>query len=99
MELYAEEGYFDAVLGADDHFARSKVERAQRYLQQEQISAGQCILIGDTVHDYEVAHSMGIACILLSCGHDDRQRLEKCGCPVCTSPQDLKSMDYFGSFS
>lgn len=89
------QGYFDAVLGADDHFSRSKVERAQKYLQQEQILPEQCVLLGDTVHDYEVAHSMGMDCILLSCGHDDRDHLEKCGCTVCASIQDLRLMNCF----
>lgn len=89
------QGYFDAVLGADDHFSRSKVERAQKYLQQEQILPEQCVLLGDTVHDYEVAHSMGMDCILLSCGHDDRDHLEKCGCTVCASVQDLRLMNCF----
>lgn len=89
------QGYFDAVLGADDHFSRSKVERAQKYLQQGQILPEQCVLLGDTVHDYEVAHSMGMDCILLSCGHDDRDHLEKCGCTVCASIQDLRLMNCF----
>ena len=89
------QGYFDAVLGADDHFSRSKVERAQKYLQQEQILPEQCVLLGDTVHDYEVAHSMGMDCILLSCGHDERDHLEKCGCTVCASVQDLRLMNCF----
>lgn len=85
--------YFDEILGADDIYARSKADRAVDYLQQKQISPKQCVLIGDTVHDYEVAHNMGIDCILLSCGHDDRERLQKCGCRVCENPQELFAVD------
>lgn len=95
LEHLGYQGYFDAVLGADDHFSRSKTERAQKYLQQEQILPEKCVLLGDTVHDYEVAHSMGMDCILLSCGHDDRNRLEKCGCKVCASLQELQWMGCF----
>lgn len=81
--------YFDAILGADDIYAQSKVDRAVDYLLQEQIAPEQCVLIGDTVHDYEVADSMGIACVLLSSGHDDRRLLQECGCAVCEDPQQL----------
>lgn len=84
--------FFDAVLGADDIYAQSKVERAVDYLRQKQISPEQCILIGDTVHDYEVADSMGIACVLLSCGHDDERRLRECGCAICENPQQLSAV-------
>lgn len=81
--------YFDAILGADDIYAHSKVDRAVNYLQQGKIMPGQCVMIGDTVHDYEVARSMGIACVLLSCGHDDERSLRQCGCPVCGSHQEM----------
>lgn len=84
--------YFDAVLGADDIYAQSKVDRAVDYIQQNQIAPEQCVLIGDTVHDYEVADRMGIACVLLSCGHDDRESLQKCGCEVCEHPGQLSGV-------
>lgn len=84
--------YFETILGADDIYAHSKVERAVDYLQQKKIVPEQCVVIGDTVHDYEVAHNMGIACILLSCGHDDESSLRQCGCPVCKSHQELSAL-------
>ena len=86
--------YFDAILGADDIYAQSKVERAVDYLRHEKIMPEQCVIIGDTVHDYEVAHSMGIACVLLSCGHDDEKSLRRCGCPVCESHRGLSEIDF-----
>lgn len=81
--------YFEAVLGADDIYAQSKVERAMEYLQREQVAPEQCVLIGDTLHDYEVADSMGIDCVLLASGHDDRERLRECGCMVYEDPEHL----------
>lgn len=83
--------YFDAILGADDIYAQSKVDRAVEYLQQKKIMPEQCVIIGDTAHDYEVAHSMGIACVLLACGHDDEKSLRQCGCPVCENHQELSA--------
>lgn len=79
---YGIESYFQDILGADDLLAASKIERAINYFQQKQIPLNQAVLIGDAVHDYEVAKELGIDCILLACGHQDRESLEKCGCPV-----------------
>lgn len=79
---YGIESYFQDILGADDLLAASKIERAINYFQQKQIPLNQAVLIGDAVHDYEVAKELGIDCILLACGHQDMASLEKCGCPV-----------------
>ena len=38
------------------------------------------LMIGDTDHDAEVAAAMGVDCVLLSCGHQSREKLEKCRC-------------------
>ncbi len=84
--------YFDEVLGADNLYAESKVKRAVQYMQQKQISPKECVLIGDTVHDYEVAEEMGIDCILLTCGHQAEEALRQCGCPVCTDHQQLEEV-------
>lgn len=84
--------YFDAILGADNLYAESKVERALKYMQQEQIPPERCVLIGDTVHDYEVAKEMGIDCILLTCGHQAEEALRQCGCLVCEDHWQLEAI-------
>ncbi len=81
--------YFDVILGADNLYAESKVQRAVEYMQQEQIPGAECVLIGDTVHDYEVAEKMGIECILLTSGHQAETDLQGCGCPVCHSHREI----------
>lgn len=81
--------YFDAILGADNLYAESKVQRAVEYMQERQILPRESVLIGDTVHDYEVAVEMGIDCILLSCGHQAEEDLLKCGCSVCRNHRDI----------
>ena len=40
------------------------------------------LMIGDTLHDFEVAKAIGADCILLAWGHQDRERLEGTGCLV-----------------
>lgn len=84
--------YFDAILGADNRYAESKVQRAVEYMQQGRILPQESVLIGDAVHDYEVAAEMGIDCILLSCGHQAEEDLLKCGCPVCQNHRDMMAV-------
>ena len=42
--------------------------------------AGSVLLIGDTMHDYEVANDAGWQCTLYLEGHQDAERLKSCGC-------------------
>lgn len=81
-EAYGIQSYFQDILGADDLLAASKVERAIKYFEEKKIPLEQAVLIGDAVHDYEVAKELGIDCILLACGHQDSESLEACGCRV-----------------
>ena len=47
------------------------------------------VLVGDTVHDHEVAEEMGIDCILIEGGHHPSHRLAATGAPVVTSLADV----------
>lgn len=84
------EKYFEAILGADDLLAGSKVERAVDYFAAHGIRSEETVMIGDTVHDFEAASELGVDCILLDCGHQDRERLERCGCPVCHDVDEIR---------
>jgi phosphoglycolate phosphatase len=43
------------------------------------------IMVGDTVHDSEVAEAMAIDCVLVEHGHVSRKRLEKTGRKVISN--------------
>ena len=66
---------FDAVLGAADYMATSKIERAVAYLDKEKAEKNTVLVIGDLIHDKEMADKIGADCILLSSGHEHRERL------------------------
>lgn len=87
-KLFDVADYFEAVLGADDLLAAGKIERAVDYFAQNKIPKEETVMIGDSVHDFEVSQTLGIDCILMSGGHQDLQSLQACGCPVITSFQD-----------
>ena len=49
---------------------------------EQNLDPRKTLMIGDTVHDAEVAAAMGIDCWLVRNGHQDRERLEATGVPV-----------------
>ncbi len=65
--------YFDEILGIDNIYATSKLPIGLNFIADK--DRKQCVMIGDTLHDLEVANSMGIRCILVSHGHQDKDIL------------------------
>ena len=77
--------YFDAVLGLDHIYATSKVDIGREWMQQQGVSPADCVMIGDTLHDAEVAQSLGCRCILAAGGHQSDAVLQGAGCEVADS--------------
>ena len=71
---------FDGVLGLDNIHAESKVSLARQWGEQNPYARP--LMIGDTVHDAEVADAIGADCILVARGHQSRKTLEKCNCRI-----------------
>lgn len=76
LKSYGIYEYFDAVLGADDILAGSKIDRAERYIEKHCVDSKRAVVIGDLLHDCDVAQAIGSECLLLTSGHHDRARLE-----------------------
>ena len=68
--------YFKAVEGLDNRHAASKVERGIHLIKDNQIDAASAVMVGDTMHDYHVAEAIGVDCILISNGHQSKERLQ-----------------------
>ena len=75
LKEFALEKYFGAVIAAEDFAAGSKIERAKAYMERNIIPENDRLVIGDTLHDYEMSKSLGGKCILLSSGHEGRDKL------------------------
>ena len=71
-ELDIEE-YFDEVLGIDNIYAGSKVDIALNWIKDK--DPEKCIMIGDTLHDLDVAKAMGVDCVLVAKGHQAKEIL------------------------
>ena len=74
--------FFDDILGLSDVFAKSKTELARLWIPERHINSGNIYVIGDTVHDYQVAVELDCRCILVCGGHNSKQRLQKTGVMV-----------------
>mgnify|MGYP001098141258 CR=1 FL=1 len=74
------EHFFDELLGLDNIHAHSKVSVGKEWITNNR--SAKALFIGDTVHDYEVASEIGIDCVLIAKGHQNRKTLEACGVPV-----------------
>jgi phosphoglycolate phosphatase len=65
---------FNEILGLDNIHAYSKVYIAKDWYDAE--APQRAVLIGDSLHDYEVAQALGIECILIANGHQSKAILQ-----------------------
>ena len=85
--------YFDEVLGLKKGDGGSKVENALNFFNADKFKKEELLMIGDTVHDAEVAKALGIDCILVSCGYQYKDTLQKTGYKVFDSLSEV--IEYF----
>jgi phosphoglycolate phosphatase len=70
--------FFAKVVGMTNHYAHSKLAIGQDLLAGEtSFGKEEMLLIGDTLHDLEVARELGIDCVLVARGHQSKERLLK----------------------
>lgn len=91
-EKYGVTHYFDAILGSGDYFAGSKIERAQKYLAENNPENGRILVVGDLAHDAEMAKKLGADCVLLTSGHEHPTRLEEAKVPLIDDLYELKKL-------
>ena len=80
---------FDGLYGLDDLYAHSKVSAGRRLLKRLGGDAQHLLMVGDTVHDAEVARELGCQAVLLCGGHQSRRRLLETGRPVLPGVANL----------
>lgn len=94
LNYYNIETYFTNIVGLDNIYANGKAHLAHQLVEKIKSngSSGNILLIGDTLHDYEVAKEINSDCMLVSHGHQDEERLLKIGIPVAKSVNDLETI-------
>ena len=82
--------YFDDTLGLGDFYAESKRDLGHAWLADASVDPARVLMIGDTLHDHEVAAALGIHCVLLAQGHQSKERLLAAGVPVLDAITDVR---------
>ena len=81
--------FFDDIIGISNIYAESKKDMGKAYIENRKPDKKNVLLIGDTVHDFDVADSLGIDCVLIANGHQSRKKLLDCGTPVLADIADI----------
>jgi len=90
VQAFELEAFFDRVAGLHNIYAHSKVELGRELVATLPCAPAEAVLVGDTLHDAEVALAMGTACVLVAHGHQSRARLhQQGGTPVVDSLREL----------
>lgn len=82
--------HFTELIGMNDYYAHSKVETGRQWVSELPYDPGEILFLGDTCHDFEVAQAIGTDCILLTFGHQNRDRLAPCGVPLLDSLTEVQ---------
>jgi len=77
--------YFTDVLGLDNIYAGSKEDIGRQYLLGCGIAPEETLMLGDTLHDADVARAIGAKCILIPRGHQSRETLLTAGVSIANS--------------
>lgn len=67
--------YFDNIIGLDNIYAGSKTHLGLMLLEQLNLPVNEILFVGDTLHDAEVAATMGVKSVLISNGHQVKEKL------------------------
>lgn len=66
---------FKFVFGIDNKLADSKIDRGHELIKKSGICESKTVIIGDTLHDLDVARALNIDVVLISHGHQCPSRL------------------------
>jgi len=89
IDHYELRKYFTHVVGLDNIYAASKMHLGKDLMKRLGNGKGETLVIGDTLHDYEVAMEIGADCVLISNGHQSKKRLLEATSIVIDSIEQL----------
>lgn len=67
--------FFYQVLGTDNIKAEGKIELGKRFIIDSDLRPEEILLVGDTIHDLQVANEIGCSALLYSQGHNSKNQL------------------------
>lgn len=92
VEYFELSHLFTDILGVSDVLGSSKIERAKKWIAEKEFDSREVLFIGDTEHDFDTSRAIGCDCVLVSRGHNSKERLMKTGCRVYDSLDFVKDL-------
>jgi len=89
VKRFGLEKYLEHIVGLDNIYAASKLHLGKQLIAKLGNGHGETLFIGDTVHDFDVANEIGAECILISNGHQNREKLLETGTIVYDSLEEF----------
>src|SRR5574344_484793 len=80
---------FDGICGANNNLGMGKIAYGRLFAKEHNVKSNETIMVGDTIHDYEVSQDLGYGCILFSEGHNSINRLKTIGVPMFNNYKEL----------
>ncbi|MBI1933972.1 MAG: HAD family hydrolase [Ignavibacteriales bacterium] len=71
--------YFSHITGLDNIYAAGKIDLGKNLMKSIGNKPGEALMIGDTIHDFEVSQEIGANCVLIASGHQNFETLKKTG--------------------
>jgi phosphoglycolate phosphatase len=84
--------YFIRLTGLDNIYAHSKTELGRAWVAELGIPGNDILMIGDTLHDLEVAEALGVDCVLVAAGHHPAGRLRQRCAQVLSGLDELRTV-------
>ena len=91
LDFYHLSAFFESIIGQDNCHAHGKLETARCWLDQIDPEPAEVLLVGDTLHDLEIANELGFSCALFARGHNSESRLRNAHDWVIQDLSDLKN--------
>lgn len=82
--------FFEDLCGLSDNFAVSKVANGKSLINKRGLNPERTLMVGDTIHDFEVAQAIGCKCVLIAKGHQSKERLLTTGAHVLDGLDEIE---------
>ena len=89
LDTFGVTRYFDGVYGVDNLYGHSKLELGHALVKRLDLPPESVLMVGDSLHDHEVAEALGVRCLLIAQGHQSYARLARSGAHALHSLADM----------
>ena len=75
LDHFKLESFFNQVFGTDNIKAEGKIELGKKFITDSNLRPDEILLVGDTIHDLDVANEIGCSVLLFNQGHNSNNQL------------------------